>query len=65
MPEMIENRMVVEQIRRRSSDYKICSMCEQPIYEDDTYYDFEEDLICECCVREYVKENYRRTFYGK
>lgn len=37
-----------------------CCMCEASIYEGDTYYEVGGDAVCESCIDDYVKENFRR-----
>lgn len=62
IPQMqIENQMVVSStaypyFRPRAR----CVDCEADIYEGDYYYDFDGDTVCEGCVRDYVRSNFRR-----
>lgn len=53
--------MVVDSLwRTMHKPFCRCEMCEAEIYEGNDYYDFEGDIVCEDCQREYVKEHYRR-----
>ncbi len=38
----------------------ICECCGEPI-QDEELYDFDGDLVCEECVFDYVRENYRKN----
>lgn len=61
MPEQIENRMVVDSVwtpMHRPVCY--CGECEVGIYEGTDYYDFDGDIVCEDCHRDYIKEHFRR-----
>lgn len=59
MPERIENHMVVD------SDYHIrkmiclCGQCGGNIYEQEDFYDFYGDIVCEACMPGYIKEHRR------
>ena len=65
MPEQIENRMVVdEQWQPMYRPLCRCEECGGDIYEGDYYFDFDGDVICENCVRDYVKERFRRCADG-
>lgn len=41
----------------------VCSICQYGIVEGDDYYDFEDVIVCDECLSEYVK-NYRKTAVG-
>lgn len=59
MPEQIENRMVV------GNDYHVrkvicrCDQCGGEIYEQDDFYDFDGDIVCEGCIDTYIAEHRR------
>lgn len=36
--------------------FKTCDMCGNEIYEGDEYYDFDDEVICEDCLMDYVNE---------
>ena len=40
--------------------FKTCDMCGGEIYEGDEYYDFDDEVICEDCLMDYVNE-FRKT----
>lgn len=61
MPEMIENRMVVESAwHPMAKPFCQCDFCGEDIYEGEDFYDFDGDIVCENCERDYVKEHFRR-----
>lgn len=37
----------------------ICECCGEPI-QDEYLYDFDGDLVCEECMLDYVRENFRK-----
>lgn len=37
-----------------------CEKCGGDIYVGEDYYDFDGDVVCEECHRDYVKEHFRR-----
>lgn len=44
--------------------YKVacrCQECECDIYEGGEYFDFDGDIVCEDCERDYVRKNFRRV----
>lgn len=47
----------------REAEYEkrlpICECCGNPIQDEDVY-DFDGDLICEECLLDYVRENFRK-----
>ena len=61
MPEMIENRMNVDSEWKRH--YKVvarCDQCESEVYQGEYFFDIGGDIVCENCIRDYVKQNFRR-----
>lgn len=61
MPEQIENRMVVNSLWRPAyKPYCRCGECGGEIYSGSEFYDFDGDIVCEDCQRDYVKEHFRR-----
>lgn len=65
MPDMIENRMVVDSEWERQ--YKVvarCYKCESEIYQGEYFFDIGGDIVCENCIRDYVKQNFRRCIDG-
>lgn len=59
MTKQIENRMVTE------CDYyvrKVICLCEQcggNIYEQDDFYDFSGEIVCEGCINDYISDHRR------
>jgi len=35
----------------------ICMVCNREIYEGETYYCFDDDVICKDCLKDYIKEH--------
>lgn len=61
--EQIENHMVVDACWEPIINRKricFCLECEKPIYEDDDYYDFDGDVVCESCMEDFVNVNFKR-----
>ena len=42
------------------SSRPICSVCGEYI-QDDTCYEFDVDLVCQDCLREYCESNYKKV----
>lgn len=56
----IENRMVVDSEWERNDYAKChCDLCENSIYEDDLAYRIDNMIICDDCLKDYMKDNYR------
>ena len=57
---MIKNGYVYEE-----TEYKVfakCCVCGEEILADgSTYYEFYGDVVCRCCVDDYVDNNFQRT----
>lgn len=57
---MIKNGYVYEE-----TEYKVfakCCVCGEEILADGTYYyDFDGDVVCYCCVKDYVDNHYQRV----
>lgn len=34
-----------------------CEMCDAEIYEDNDYYDFDGYIVCEDCIKDYLKDH--------
>lgn len=64
MPEQIENRMVVDSDYHIRKTVCLCDQCCGPIYEDDDFYDFDGDIVCEGCIDSYIADH-RRCEYGR
>lgn len=65
MPEMIENRMVVDsEWKRHYKAVARCDQCESEIYQGEYFFDIGGDIVCENCIRDYVKQNFRRCIDG-
>ena len=61
MPEQIENRMVVDsQWQPMYKPFCRCDVCGNDIHYGNDYYDFDGDIVCEDCERDYVREHFRR-----
>lgn len=46
----------------------ICTKCEYKFQENDTYYGFLDEVICEMCIDEYIeefKDEYKGLFNPK
>lgn len=56
----IENRMVVDSEWREPKPKCHCDICDNPLYEDDRAYFFDGMIICDDCLVDYMKENYRQ-----
>lgn len=63
MPEQIENRMVAEW-RPVYKPFCRCDVCSGDIYEGNYYFDFDGDIVCEDCERDYVREHFRKTAWA-
>lgn len=63
MPERIENRMVVDSDYHTAKVICLCDQCGGNIYEQDDFYDFSGDIVCEGCISGYMKDH-RRCEYG-
>lgn len=62
MPEEIENRMVTEsQWEPVIKPVCQCEMCEGNIYSGNDFYNFNGIVICEDCVRDYVRDTFKQT----
>ena len=35
----------------------ICMVCNREIYEGESYYDFAGDVVCNDCLKDYIKEH--------
>lgn len=65
MPEQIENRMVVDSEWKKP--YRVvarCNECNGDIYQGEYFFDINGDTVCESCIRDYVKDNFRRCIDG-
>ena len=61
MPEYIENRTVNEAVWQPIyKPFCRCNECGGDIYEGNDYYNFDGDIVCEDCQRDYVREHFRR-----
>lgn len=38
----------------------ICMVCNREIYEGESYYDFAGDVVCNDCLKDYIKEHKTR-----
>lgn len=68
MTEQIENRMVVEHDYHRRKVVCLCDQCIEPIYEDDDFYDFDGEIVCQGCIDGYIDDYLRehmRCEYGR
>ncbi len=62
MPEMIENRMVVDsEWDSPCKPVLRCGECGTGIYAENDYYDFIGDIVCEDCARRYIQNHFKRT----
>lgn len=59
MPYQVENHMVSGWTRKRDVFCR-CDACDTEIQVGEDYYNFDGDIICEDCMREYVNLNFRR-----
>lgn len=59
----IENRMVVDSEWRAEKPILQCECCNSGIYEDESYYDVNGDIVCEDCLKDYMRF-YRRVANG-
>ena len=64
MPEQIENSMVVDYDYHIRKTVCLCDQCSGSIYEDDDFYDFDGDIVCEGCINNYIADH-RRCEYGR
>lgn len=60
MPERIENRMVVDGEWLKLKPIFTCDCCEDGIYKGNDYYNVTGDIICEHCIEDYIRMNFRR-----
>lgn len=67
MPEIVENNML------RNNDYHVrrvvclCELCSGEIYEQDDFYDFDGEIVCQGCIDSYIDDylrEHRRCEYG-
>lgn len=68
MPEQIENSMVVEHDYHIRKTICLCEQCSGPIYEDDDFYDFDGEIVCQYCIDSYIDDylrEHRRCEYGR
>lgn len=47
--------------KRHGKPEYYCVVCEDGIYEGDTYYEIDGDTVCEECVDDYVRDVCRMT----
>ena len=59
MPEQIENRMVVDSDYHIRKKVCLCDQCSDPIYEDDDFYDFDGEIVCQGCIDRYIDDYLR------
>ena len=65
MSERIENRMVVDsEWEKPYKEVARCSECDCDIYQGEYFFNINGDIVCESCIRDYVKNNYRRCIDG-
>lgn len=67
MPEMIENRMVCESDYHTRKVICRCEHCSGEIYEQDDFYDFNGEIVCQGCIDGYIDDylrEHRRCEYG-
>lgn len=38
----------------------LCVICQNYIYSDESYYDFDDDFVCEECLEYYCKRNFKK-----
>ena len=61
MMEQIENRIVVyAEWQPMDKPVKKCDSCEGGLFEGDEYFDIDGYCICQNCIDDYLKTNYRR-----
>lgn len=60
MFKQIENRMVVDSEWPSPKVFCHCDFCGRDIYEGSYYFNFDGDIVCEDCEREYINEHFRR-----
>ena len=59
--EQIENRIVVgAEWNPMDKSVKKCDSCEGGLFEGDEYFDIDGYCICQNCISDYLKTNYRR-----
>lgn len=62
MTEQIENRMVAEsQWEPVIKPVCQCEMCEGNIYSGNDFFNFNSIIVCEDCVRDYVRDTFKQT----
>lgn len=57
MPEQIENAMVVAVDYHTRRIINQCDLCGGSIYEEDDFYCFDNEIVCESCIDAFVKEH--------
>ena len=61
MMEQIDNRTVVDaEWNPMDKPVKKCDSCEGGLFEGDEYFDIDGYCICQNCIDDYLKTNYRR-----
>ena len=60
LDERIENRMAVDSEWPEPRPVLYCDACGEGIVADESYYDIGGDVICDRCIDDYVKLNFRR-----
>lgn len=61
--EQIDNRMVVDSEWPECHPVLICELKGCGICEDMDYYDINGDIVCEDCLKDYMKK-FRRVAHG-
>ena len=60
LDERIENRMAVDSEGPERRPVLDCDACGEGIVADEADYDIGGDVICDRCIDDYVKLNFRR-----
>ena len=63
MPEQIENSMLIDRDYHTRKVICRCDQCSGEIYEQDDFYDFDGEIVCEGCIDSYIADH-RRCEYG-
>lgn len=61
----MENRMTADEFWEKISEgaevFDYCGECHTEIFEGDEYYEFDDNVICDDCMIDFVRKNHRKT----
>lgn len=57
--EQIENSMLIDRDYHTRKVICRCEQCSGEIYEQDDFYDFDGEIVCEGCIDSYIADHRR------